>query len=235
MRLAYFGPEDLATLAQFLDLEFFCHFTRRPSLSASSRPVLLGADHECGLPNNTANIDIVIRYLRVARYSLGLPCIYSQLSPCGHPAITDSPLLRTGAKSPAETAKKCMEITPAITELRTLQVVRNKHFNCSTLVTTDTLDVFCTRHMKVNDFLIYRVTYIHLAICQRKYFVFEDSVRHHFCRQKWQTEKYKMFIGDPAIADSRHYGHQVTVPRVSAITIVDCIWQPEWISGLPRL
>ena len=32
-----------------------CHFTRTPSLSASSRPVLLGADHECGLPNNTAN------------------------------------------------------------------------------------------------------------------------------------------------------------------------------------
>ena len=55
MCLAYFGPEDLATLAQFPDLELFCHFTRRPSLSASSRPVLLGADHECGLPNNTAN------------------------------------------------------------------------------------------------------------------------------------------------------------------------------------
>ena len=39
-------------------------------------------------------------------------CICSQLSPCEHP------LLRTGAKSPAETTKKCMEITPAITDSR---------------------------------------------------------------------------------------------------------------------
>ena len=109
----------------------------------------------------------------------------------------------------------------------TFHVVPNKHFYCSTLATTDTLDVFFSRHMKVNDFLIYRVTYLHLAICQWKYFVFEDSVRHHFCRQKWQTGKYKMFIADPAIANSRYYGHLVTVPRVSAITRADCIWQPE--------
>ena len=55
-----------------------CHFTRRPSLSASSRPVLLGADHECGLPNNTANIDmhcntIIARrriFTRVAMYTV---------------------------------------------------------------------------------------------------------------------------------------------------------------------
>ena len=78
----------------------------------------------------------------------------------GHHAINDN-------KSLAETTMKCIEITLAITELRTLHVVPNKHFYCSTLVTTDTLDVFCTRHMKVNDFLIYRVTYLHLAICQR--------------------------------------------------------------------
>ena len=28
---------------------------------------------------------------------------YSQLSPCGHPAITDTPIKRTAAKSPAKT------------------------------------------------------------------------------------------------------------------------------------
>ena len=69
---------------------------------------------------------------------------YSQLSPCGHPAITDTPLLRTGAKSPVETAKKCMEIIPAITdsaltELRILHVVPKKYFYCFTFVRTDTV------------------------------------------------------------------------------------------------
>ena len=64
----------------------------------------------------------------------------------GHPAITDTPLLRTGARSPAITTKKCMEITPllwtpAITELRTLHAVPHEHLYCFTLVTTDTLDV----------------------------------------------------------------------------------------------
>ena len=44
--------------------------------------------------------------------------MYSQLSPCGHPTITGTPLLRTGAKSPAETTKKCMEIIPTITDSR---------------------------------------------------------------------------------------------------------------------
>ena len=29
---------------------------------------------------------------------------YSQLSPCGHPAITDTPIIRTAAKSPAKTS-----------------------------------------------------------------------------------------------------------------------------------
>ena len=69
----------------------------------------------------------------------------------GHPAITDTSLLRTpryyghlgirtGAKSPGKTTKKRMEITPAITELRTLYAVPNERFYCFTLVTTDTLD-----------------------------------------------------------------------------------------------
>ena len=53
--------------------------------------------------------------------------------------LADTPLLRTGAKSPTKATKKCMEITPAITELRTLHVVPNKHFYYFTLVTTDTL------------------------------------------------------------------------------------------------
>ena len=41
-----------------------------------------------------------------------------------------------------------------------------------------------------------------------------------------------MFIANPAIADSRYYGHQVTVPRVFAIIRVECIWQPG--SGVAR-
>ena len=36
----------------------------------------------------------------------------------GHPTITDTALLRSGAKSPTETTKKCMEITPAISHSR---------------------------------------------------------------------------------------------------------------------
>ena len=32
---------------------------------------------------------------------IGFP--YSQLSPCGHPAITDTPIIRTEAKSQAKT------------------------------------------------------------------------------------------------------------------------------------
>ena len=34
---------------------------------------------------------------------------YSQLSPCGHPAITDTPIIRTAAKSPAKTS--CRRLT----------------------------------------------------------------------------------------------------------------------------
>ena len=43
---------------------------------------------------------------------------FSQLLRCGHPAISDTPLLRTDGKSPAETTMKCIEITLAITDSR---------------------------------------------------------------------------------------------------------------------
>ena len=43
---------------------------------------------------------------------------YSQLPPCGHPAITDTSLLRTKEKSPAETIKKYMKTDLAITDAR---------------------------------------------------------------------------------------------------------------------
>ena len=39
----------------------------------------------------------------------GLLAQYSQLSPCGHPAITDTPIIRTAAKSPAKTS--CRRLT----------------------------------------------------------------------------------------------------------------------------
>lgn len=42
--------------------------------------------------------------------------LYSQLLPCKHPTFVDTPILRSGAKSPAKTTKKCMEITPVITD-----------------------------------------------------------------------------------------------------------------------
>ena len=47
--------------------------------------------------------------------------LYSQLSPCGHPAITDTPLLRTVCKIPAENTMKCIEITLALTDSRYLR------------------------------------------------------------------------------------------------------------------
>ena len=65
------------------------------------------------------------------RHTLGnLKHSYSQLSPCGHPAITDTPLLLTDSKSPAETTMKYIEITLAITDscyygIRTLRAVPN--------------------------------------------------------------------------------------------------------------
>ena len=111
--------------------------------------------------------------------------MYSQLSPCGHPAITDTPLLRTVCKSPAETTMKCIEITFAITDSRYYGIADTSCGPQQTFllfVTTDTLDVFFSGHnMEVNDFLIDTVTYFTVSIYQRKYF--EDSVRHHFCRQ----------------------------------------------------
>ena len=33
---------------------------------------------------------------------------YRQLLPCGHPAITDTPIIRTAAKSPAQTNYRCL-------------------------------------------------------------------------------------------------------------------------------
>ena len=44
--------------------------------------------------------------------------LYSQLPPCGHPAITDTSLLRTKEKSAAETIKKYMKTALAITDAR---------------------------------------------------------------------------------------------------------------------
>ena len=51
---------------------------------------------------------------------------------------------------------------------------------------------FSVHNMKVSGFLIYTMTYFTVFIYQQKYF--EVSVRHHFCQQNWQTEKYsKLF------------------------------------------
>ena len=38
----------------------------------------------------------------------GIGDTYSQLSPRGHPAITDTPIIRTAAKSPAKTNYRCL-------------------------------------------------------------------------------------------------------------------------------
>ena len=34
--------------------------------------------------------------------------LYSQLSPCGHPVMTDTRILRTAAKSPAKINNRCL-------------------------------------------------------------------------------------------------------------------------------
>ena len=44
--------------------------------------------------------------------------VYSQLSPCGHLAITDTPLIRTAAKSPAKVTDVWLKQTPALTDSR---------------------------------------------------------------------------------------------------------------------
>ena len=44
--------------------------------------------------------------------------LYSQLSPCGHLAITDTPLIRTAAKSPAKVTDIWLKQTPDITDSR---------------------------------------------------------------------------------------------------------------------
>ena len=38
-----------------------------------------------------------------------------------------------------------------------------------------------------------------------------------------------LFLSHPAIADSRYEGHQMTVPRVSAIMRVNCIFRFEFL------
>ena len=43
---------------------------------------------------------------------------YSQLSPCGHLAIMDTPLIPTAAKSPAKVADVWLKQTPTITDSR---------------------------------------------------------------------------------------------------------------------
>ena len=87
--------------------------------------------------------------------------VYSQLSPYEHLAITDTPLLRTLCKSPAKPIINYIAVALAITDSRycvPYEVSRGhfmrsptQHFYCSTLVTTDTLDVFFFKHnVKVN-------------------------------------------------------------------------------------
>ena len=44
--------------------------------------------------------------------------VYSQLSPCGHLGITDTPLIRTAAKSPAKVTEVWLKQTPVITDSR---------------------------------------------------------------------------------------------------------------------
>ena len=47
-----------------------------------------------------------------------LETLYSQRSPCGHVAITDTPLIRTAAKSPAKITVIWLKQTPANTNTR---------------------------------------------------------------------------------------------------------------------
>ena len=74
------------------------------------------------------------------------------------PAIADTPLLWTGAKSPAKTTKKCIRITPAIADSRYYEIADTlcdpkRTFVLFYLVTTDTSDVlneiFCSLSAEV--------------------------------------------------------------------------------------
>ena len=51
-------------------------------------------------------------------------------------------LVGTLCKSPGKAFINYIAVSLAITALRTLHAVPKKHFYCSTLVTTDTLEVF---------------------------------------------------------------------------------------------
>ena len=54
----------------------------------------------------------------------GIGDTYSQLSPCGHPAITDTPIIRTAAKSPAKTNYRCLtEINSRYYELSLMRTL----------------------------------------------------------------------------------------------------------------
>jgi hypothetical protein len=91
---------------------------------------------------------------------------YSQLPPCGHPTITDTPPLRTVSKSPAETTMICIGIAyPSL--LRTLAI-------------TDTL---CGRKQK---FLLFYFRYgrkIHLTLCYRR--IFFTCIRYLLYVSQW--------------------------------------------------
>ena len=58
-----------------------------------------------------------------------LKCQYSQLPPCGHLSITDTPLLRTAAKYPRRNKLPPLR-TLASTDLRTLYSVPKSQFYC---------------------------------------------------------------------------------------------------------
>ena len=94
---------------------------------------------------------------------------YSQLPPCVHPTITDTPPLRTVSKSPAETTMICIGIAyPSL--LRTLAI-------------TDTL---CGRKQK---FLLFYFRYgrkIHLTLCYRRSFLLVLGIYYMYHRgQNW--------------------------------------------------
>ena len=120
--------------------------------------------------------------------------------------------LRTGARSPAETTKKCMEITSAIGDSRFYG-----HFSWSqtNICIAVLLLLFVSRStLKIGHFHKLKPDFSTMAIMKKQ-----------FCSNKIQRSDTKSITGSfsshPAIADSRYYGHQMTVPRVSAKTRVD--------------
>ena len=101
--------KNILRLSQILQ----CSYIWKKSVSSIHFPLLVF--HFYPFIFSVTPISIFLSWF--VSYSRSFSC-YSQLSPCGHLAITDTPLIRTAAKSPAKVTDDWLKQTPAITDPR---------------------------------------------------------------------------------------------------------------------